>query len=697
MIDLKPLLSHFNLDAIYGVDAETYWASDYSLSDKKRGTTDYIIDDRFELQLMSVRKDSWAKPKVMERDEFIRWARTINWARAGFLAHHAHFDGLIASHHCGVRPAMYFDTLSMARPLMPISVGGSLKAVCAAFGREAKQHSDALTNTKGKRWAEFTKDEKKNLKVYGGEDIDDTWFIFEKLLPYLPLDELALIDLTVKMYAQPSILVDKPAIGQVLINEIARKKALVLGLGLHKSLPPTRVKGELLDDYERTKKHLTSGPKFAEQLKALGITPPTKVSKKKSEAASEKAGYDVEIEGLALSKQDQEFKDLLAHPKKKVRDLVEARFAVSSNILESRCRLLESRAHIGPQPVYLNYYGAKTGRWSGGDNANWQNLSSKRREGGAELRASVHAPPGHSLIIADLAQIEARVNAWFCGQQNVVETFRAYDHITGWTVDKHGKPVPIRSGPDVYRVTAANNIYNKHVDLITEDERFLGKACVLALGFQAGWQRFAAMLRIGALGPPIDITDSLAKDIHTAWRQANPFIVANWRATNNKVKSAFIGLSSVQDGVVTYQGVRDPRTKQIKGWMHLPGGMAIRYDDVKIDANGKDYSYIGEYRRNKFKPPTIKRVKLYGGIEVENRTQALARKVITEHMLGVSEELKGKVRIAMSTHDEIVGVVPNRWVNKALGVFKEVMSQPPSWAPDLPVAVDAHISQRYDK
>ncbi len=139
MIDLKPLLSHFNLDAIYGVDAETYWASDYSLSDKKRGTTDYIIDDRFELQLMSVRKDSWAKPKVMERDEFIRWARTINWARTGFLAHHAHFDGLIASHHCGgVRPAMYFDTLSMARPLMPISVGGSLKAVCAAFAREAK-------------------------------------------------------------------------------------------------------------------------------------------------------------------------------------------------------------------------------------------------------------------------------------------------------------------------------------------------------------------------------------------------------------------------------------------------------------------------------------------------------------------------------------------------------------------------------
>lgn len=669
---MKKLLRQLRLENVYGLDAETYWASDYTLSDKKIGTTDYIIDPRFELQLVSVRAATWAKPRVMERAPFLRWARTVDWSRNGMLAHHAHFDGLIMSHHCGIKPAFYFDTLSMARPLLPIQVGGSLRAACAAFSRESKKRAAALVNTKGKRWAEFTKDEKRDLKLYAGDDIDDCWFLFNKFLPYFTVEELRLIDLTVKMYAQPTLLVDGPAVQSVLEHELERKQAL-------------------LDQVKVPKTHLTSKPKLAELLRAAGVEPPTKVSKKKSEKASEAAGYAVEVEELAMSKQDLEFIQLRGHPKKRVRDLIEARLAVSSNLMESRCNLLIRRAPIGPQPVYLNYYGAKTGRWSGSDNANWQNLSSKRKEGGAELRASVHAPPGHLLIIADLAQIEARINAWFAGQTNIVEIFRAYDHIEKW-VEKDGKLVPIRSGPDVYRYTAANSIYNKPIEKVTDDERFLGKACVLALGFQAGWSRFAAMLRVGALGPPVDISDNLARDIHAAWRQSNPFIVGNWRKTQNLVAAAFIGKQRIDDGVVAYEGVGK------NGWMHLPGGMAIRYDDIQLDKeDGRSVSYVSEYRRNKIKPPTELRTKLYGGIEVENRTQALARGVIAHNMLDIKAELKDRVRIAMSTHDEIVGVVPARSANRALEVFKKIMSTPPSWAPDLPVAVDAHISPRYDK
>lgn len=662
-MQLSELKKAFGIDAIYGLDAETYWAADYTLADKTRGTTEYVTDPRFELQLMSVMKDGWSKPRVMTGAQFKAWARTINWRRAGMLAHHTQFDGLICSHHCDVKPAAYFDTLSMARPVMPVHVGGSLRTVCGAFGRESKKRQAALHNTKGKRWKDFTRAEQKDLMLYAGDDVEDCWFAFEKLLPYIPLEELRLIDLTIKMYAQPTLPIDGPAIEGVLANEIARKRELVLGLKLH-------------DDYEKSKKLLTSGPKFAELLQAQGVEPPTKVSKRKSAKASEEAGYEVEVETLALSKQDQAFKDLLAHENPKVRNLVEARFAVASNILESRCKLLAGRAHLGPQPVYLNYYGAKTGRWSGGDNANWQNLSSKRREGGAELRASVHAPPGHMLIIADLAQIEARINAWFAGQKDMVEVFRAYDE---------------KRGPDVYRYTAATAIYNKPVDQVTDMERFLGKSCVLALGFQAGWKRFAAMLRIGALGPPVDISDSLAKDIHAAWRGSNPFIVGNWKKTQNLVLSAFAGRQRLEDGVVAYEG-----TAKGVGWMHLPGGMAIRYDGVEPDAEGK-LSYVSKYRVNKVKPPTIERTKIYGGIMVENRTQALARRVIGQHMLGIKDELKDRVRIAMSTHDEIVGVVPARSAKKALAVFQEVMSTPPDWAPDLPLAVDAHISARYDK
>jgi DNA polymerase len=200
------------------------------------------------------------------------------------------------------------------------------------------------------------------------------------------------------------------------------------------------------------------------------------------------------------------------------------------------------------------------------------------------------------------------------------------------------------------------------------------------------------MLRVGALGPPIEITDQQAKDIVTSWRSSNPFVVANWKATQNMVKQAFVAKMRVEHGVVIYEG-RDNNV----GWMHLPGGMAIRYDGLEVDEEG-GLSYISEYRVNKIKPPTIKRTRLYGGIEVENRTQALARRVIAEHALAIGDELKRcKPRLAMSTHDEVVFVVPDRSAQRALRVAKEIMSTPPSWAPDLPLAADVHLSKRYDK
>lgn len=670
ILTLTDIKRAFGIDAIYGCDWETYWASDYTLSDKKRGTTEYVTDTRFEAQLIAVQKDSWAKAKVMDHPTFTRWAKTIDWKRAGFLAHHAHFDGLIASHHYGIKPRAYFDTLSMGRPVMPVTVGGSLDRLAKAFGLPGKRYGAALTETKGKRWADFTAAEKASLKTYAGDDIEQTWDLFHRLLPYTPMHELMLISATVMMYAQPTLLIDEAAIRKVLADEIARKDALLKKLKVPKT-------------------HLTSKPKFAELLLAAGVTPPKKVSKKQSEKASEEAGYDVVIEDLAMSKQDQEFKDLLAHPKKRVRELVEARFAISSNQMESRCTLLASRAHLGPQPVYLNYYGAKTGRWSGGDNANWQNLSSKRKEGGAELRASVHAPPGHVLVIADLAQIEARISAWFAKQNNIVDVFRAFDTIVRWE-EKNGKRVPVRAGPDVYRYTAAHSIYNKPIELITDDERFLGKTCVLALGFQAGWKRFAGAIRIGNFGPPMDITDSLARDIHTAWRSGHPFIVGDWKRTQNLVESAFASGSFLDHDVVGYEGAGKT------GWMHLPGGTAIRYDHLEADEKGK-FSYVSKYRVNKVKEPTIERTRLYGGILVENRTQALARRVIADHILAIKDELKDRVRIAMSTHDEVVGVVPIRSAKRALAVFEDIMSTPPSWGKDLPIAVEAHISPRYDK
>lgn len=651
----KKLLKALKLDAVYGLDAETYWASDYTL--RTLATTEYVCDPRFEGQIVSVQKDTWAKPKVMEWGAFKRWAKTIAWSRTGMLAHHAHFDGFVFQRHCGFEPAFHFDTLSMARACMPINVPRSLDALAKSLGLAGKVRGGILERTKGKRWSEFTKGEKAEHKLYAGDDISDTWAIFHKLLPFFPEDELRLIDATVGMYAKPRLLMDKSMVEALVVSEVERKAKRVA-------------------DLKTTLGDLQSNDKFAQLLEAAGVDPPMKWSEKQ------------EKQVWAFSKQDSEFKALLEHEDETVVALVTARLDVKSTSVETRARRLANRADYGAQPIYLNYWGAGTGRWSGGDKANWQNL--KR---GSELRKAIMAPPGYSLIIADLAQIEARVLAWTSGSHKKLEVFRAYDTIVGWKPGKDGKPEPIRAGPDVYRVTASD-IFNKRIEDIDALLRFFGKTADLGLGFGAGAPKFGSMIRMANVDNPEIIefirgmSDSYVRDIHRGWRQSNQAIVADWKGTENRMRSAFFGKQTIEHGVVSYEGAGK------HGFMHLPSGMALRYDFAEQTDNGM--RYLKRYRINKVKPPTLGYGKIYGGLAVENRTQALARVIVGEHALNIADELK-YWKLAMTTHDELVGLVPTRYAARALKVAQKVMSTPPTWAPDMPIAVDAHISQRYDK
>jgi len=638
-VTINELLKAIRCTQIVGLDYETFWADDYTL--KKQATTDYIYDDRFEMQLGAVMTHRQTKAKALERKPFQAWVKTVDWANTALLAHHTQFDALIAYRHFGVKPKFYLDTLSMARAVMPVTVGGSLHKVAQAFGLPGKRYGDALVATKNRRWADFTKDEKANLKTYAGDDIEQTFEIFKRLLPFVPLDELRLIDATVKMYANPRLLLDEPMLLDLARREVERKQALMDKLGVTPTV-------------------LQSNDKFAQLLEAYGVQPPTKVSAKTGKVT------------WAFAKNDLEFKELLEHDDENVRALMEARFGVKSTMVETRAFKMATRAKYGPQPIYLNYCGAGTTRWSGGDSANWQNLAR-----GSDLRKAIMAPPGFELVIADLAQIEARVNAWFSGQQDIVDAFAR--------------------GDDVYCI-AASAIFGRKVTKADEALRFVGKTAVLGLGYGAGAPKFQFMLKT-AKGPEeamryaASLSESVVRDIHRGWRQANPFIVANWKATENLAKSAFFGGQLLEHGCVRYQGRTRPHDQL--GLMHLPNGLAIRYDDVQASDSGMDY--LKKHRVNKTKDPTQLRQKLYGALLVENRTQALARIVVATHALQIADALGDRWQLVMTTHDELVGVVPKRSAAKALRTVKDIMSTPPDWAKGLPVAVDAHTSARYDK
>jgi len=116
--------------------------------------------------------------------------------------------------------------------------------------------------------------------------------------------------------------------------------------------------------------------------------------------------------------------------------------------------------------------------------------------------------PGHKLVVGDLSQIEARLLAWWAGEQHLLDEFT--------------------QGVDVYTEFACD-IYQHNRDSITPEQRFVGKTAILGLGYSCGGVRFKEML--GA--KRINISKSKAFDIVTMYRRVHHKITSSWDAMNS--------------------------------------------------------------------------------------------------------------------------------------------------------------------
>jgi hypothetical protein len=83
-----------------------------------------------------------------------------------------------------------------------------LDTIAKLHGLGGKVKRGALANTKDK--LTLTKAEMMALGGYCKNDVDYTYTIFDRLLAYIPDDELELIDLTVRMFCDPVLEVDIP-------------------------------------------------------------------------------------------------------------------------------------------------------------------------------------------------------------------------------------------------------------------------------------------------------------------------------------------------------------------------------------------------------------------------------------------------------------------------------------------------------
>jgi DNA polymerase I-like protein with 3'-5' exonuclease and polymerase domains len=447
------------------IDFETYYDREYSLS--KITTEEYVHDDRFEVIGVSVKIDDgpteWFSGTFNETKA---WLERIDWSVTGAIAHNMMFDSAILSWRFGIKPVAYLDTLCMARAVDGVEVGNSLAKLADRYGLGSKGTEVLLAI--GKRRANFTEEELAQYGSYCCNDVEITKKLFDILGPHFSKTEFKLIDLTMRMYAEPVLELDLPLLEQHLEDVKDRKEALLTKASVDKET-------------------LMSNPKFADLLRSYGVYPPTKIS-----PTTGKATY-------ALAKNDELFKALLEHPDERVQAVVAARLGAKSTLEETRTERLISIAKRGKLPVPLRYYAAHTGRWGGDDKLNLQNLPRK-----SKLKNAITAPEGYVIIDADSAQIEARVLAWLSGQADLVHDFA--------------------DGADVYKKMAAF-IYQKNTNDITAEERFVGKTTILGAGYGMGWKKFQVQL----LSFGVDVSEGFAKTIVNTYREAFPHIPALWR------------------------------------------------------------------------------------------------------------------------------------------------------------------------
>lgn len=321
-----------NLNEIVTIDFETYYDSKYSLRAKAYNTSSYIRDPQFLIHCCAI-KIGTKKSKCYPRDEAIRILQGIDWTCHDLLAHNNFFDGAIAKWHLGIKPRRRYCTVQMTRGLHSDMSKASLQNICEFYGIGGK--IEGLEDTKGKR--QLTKAELDRLMAYCNNDNEKCFEIFKKQIGVYPEQEIILIDETLSWFCDPVLVLDVPRAEASLKYEMNERLKFIAISG-------------------SDEKTLKSTDKFVTALEALGVQAPKKVSK-----------YNGEVT-YALSETDLEFMELLEHEDTRVVRLVQGRLAAKSTMMETRAwRLLQAQELCGCLPVLLNYYGAKTGRWSGGN------------------------------------------------------------------------------------------------------------------------------------------------------------------------------------------------------------------------------------------------------------------------------------------------------------------------------------------
>lgn len=657
---------------LLGFDFESYYDTEYSLS--KMDPPSYILDPRWETIGCSFKEDE--KPAFfVDGPDVGKYVATHDPAKTTTYAFNALFDNCILAWHYGFVPTRMYCTMRLAVAIEghKLKAGASLRSVgrhlqigekgTTIESARGLHRSDMLTSPVF--WQEY--------QDYANNDNEMNHDILFKLIPRLPTAERRLMDRVLRCAVEPQFLVDTVMLRQHL-KDLRREKWLMLVdagapdiadiLG-NLALDEDEVERLVDERMEPFCKKLRSNARFEEVLKANGI-----------EVQYKQSITNPEVRIPAFAKTDDFMAMLLEHPDPDVQALASARVGLRSTIEQSRGERILNIAELewaryrdgnprlysgGTLPVPLKFSGAHTHRLSGDWSLNLQNLPAGRGTNKSKLRLSLVAPPGHKVVVADKSQIECRINALVCGQQDLLDIFT-----------RNGDPYSV----------LASAIFEFKVDKnINKTERFIGKGGVLGLGFGCGAEKFFNMVVRQARTLGMDMkalmkiwTPQLARKSVDIYRIQNGAIVATWRKLDSILITAWLGITEpVKWGPVVIG----------HGYVEGPNGLRMNYANPRRDPETDELLF--DYGRRTFK--------MYGSKFLENIVQFLARINTMNDALRISD--RTGYNFVLQSHDELAWIVPEDKAVEHLRIAIEEMRRPPSWAPGLPLGAEGNIGNSY--
>jgi len=188
------------------IDFETYYDKNYGLN--KYTTEEYIRDPQFEVIGVSVKQADkepvWFTGTHQETKDFLN---SYDLENKFVLGHNMRFDASILSWIFDIKPKGLFDTMSMGIIIHGLTESVSLKNLARLYnlGEKGTEVLDAL----GKHRLTFKYNELKAYGEYCKNDVELTYALFFQLVNRFTSTELKLIDLTIRMFSEPKLKINK--------------------------------------------------------------------------------------------------------------------------------------------------------------------------------------------------------------------------------------------------------------------------------------------------------------------------------------------------------------------------------------------------------------------------------------------------------------------------------------------------------